>query len=110
MMFFFSSRRRNTRWPRDWSSDVCSSDLYISPSSGESSPFMCFRHVVFPAPLGPTNVEIGRASCRERVKVVEGEGRAQHNNVRPEARGQGDDARKGTSRQERSTTDSLQEA
>src|SRR5207253_5774941 len=23
-----SSRRRHTRWPRDWSSDVCSSDLY----------------------------------------------------------------------------------
>src|SRR5437870_8743812 len=28
MLFFFSSRRRHTRWPRDWSSDVCSSDLY----------------------------------------------------------------------------------
>src|SRR5439155_3454832 len=27
--FFFSSRRRHTRWPRDWSSDVCSSDLGI---------------------------------------------------------------------------------
>src|SRR5215510_16090203 len=27
MFFFFSSRRRHTRWPRDWSSDVCSSDL-----------------------------------------------------------------------------------
>src|SRR5690625_3116699 len=26
-MFFFSGRRRHTRWPRDWSSDVCSSDL-----------------------------------------------------------------------------------
>src|SRR6266508_5435401 len=25
--FFFSSRRRHTSWPRDWSSDVCSSDL-----------------------------------------------------------------------------------
>src|SRR5439155_7768673 len=25
--FFFSSRTRHTRWPRDWSSDVCSSDL-----------------------------------------------------------------------------------
>src|SRR5690625_485293 len=28
--FFFSSRRRHTRWPRDWSSDVCSSDLELS--------------------------------------------------------------------------------
>src|SRR5690625_7154895 len=27
LIFFFSSRRRHTRWPRDWSSDVCSSDL-----------------------------------------------------------------------------------
>src|SRR5204862_3583152 len=26
--FFFSSRRRHTRSLRDWSSDVCSSDLY----------------------------------------------------------------------------------
>src|SRR5690625_6410746 len=25
--FFFSSSSRHTRWPRDWSSDVCSSDL-----------------------------------------------------------------------------------
>src|SRR5207253_5570665 len=29
--FFFSSRRRHTRWPRDWSSDVCSSDLSGNP-------------------------------------------------------------------------------
>src|SRR5439155_3698549 len=28
-IFFFSSRRRHTRWPRDWSSDVCSSDLLV---------------------------------------------------------------------------------
>src|SRR3989449_4185949 len=27
MSFFFSSRRRHTRCSRDWSSDVCSSDL-----------------------------------------------------------------------------------
>src|SRR5690625_5711598 len=27
ILLFFSSRRRHTRWPRDWSSDVCSSDL-----------------------------------------------------------------------------------
>src|SRR6266498_5497747 len=27
--FFFSSRRRHTRCGRDWSSDVCSSDLVI---------------------------------------------------------------------------------
>src|SRR3712207_9364926 len=27
IFFFFSSRRRHTRYWRDWSSDVCSSDL-----------------------------------------------------------------------------------
>src|SRR5438876_9782583 len=27
IIFFFSSRRRHTRWTGDWSSDVCSSDL-----------------------------------------------------------------------------------
>src|SRR2546429_4147139 len=29
--FFFSSRGRHTRCSRDWSSDVCSSDLVPSP-------------------------------------------------------------------------------
>src|SRR6266550_5892946 len=32
--FFFSSRRRHTRCSRDWSSDVCSSDLAESPVGG----------------------------------------------------------------------------
>src|SRR6267154_5568161 len=31
--FFFSSRRRHTRWTGDWSSDVCSSDLARSMSA-----------------------------------------------------------------------------
>src|SRR5690606_39354007 len=29
LVFFFSSRRRHTRFSRDWSSDVCSSDLML---------------------------------------------------------------------------------
>src|SRR5690606_40169902 len=28
IIYFFSSRRRHTRFSRDWSSDVCSSDLW----------------------------------------------------------------------------------
>src|SRR5207247_7034484 len=32
-VFFFSSRRRHTRSTRDWSSDVCSSDLTSLPSA-----------------------------------------------------------------------------
>src|SRR6266508_1119801 len=35
--FFFSSRRRHTRWPRDWSSDVCSSDLIGRAEEGRLS-------------------------------------------------------------------------
>src|SRR5689334_3192120 len=31
--FFFSSRRRHTRWNCDWSSDVCSSDLESTPAN-----------------------------------------------------------------------------
>src|SRR5436305_6790432 len=31
-VFFFSSRRRHTRCGRDWSSDVCSSDLGVTRS------------------------------------------------------------------------------
>src|SRR3712207_7526782 len=34
--FFFSSRRRHTRYWRDWSSDVCSSDLRDRPGRGEA--------------------------------------------------------------------------
>src|SRR5690349_10601980 len=33
-VFFFSSRRRHTRSLRDWSSDVCSSDLLATDGSG----------------------------------------------------------------------------
>src|SRR6267378_3533076 len=35
--FFFSSRRRHTRSLRDWSSDVCSSDLAPSSAGREST-------------------------------------------------------------------------
>src|SRR5690625_7316280 len=61
-LFFFSSRRRHTRWPRDWSSDVCSSDLrgiiqVLPPLQTMES--MLFELIW----VG----EIGRASCRERV-------------------------------------------
>src|SRR5437870_10082402 len=40
--FFFSSRRRHTRWPRDWSSDVCSSDLaYVGTALGPYAGYLC---------------------------------------------------------------------
>src|SRR5207248_8379395 len=70
--FFFSSRRRHTRSYGDWSSDVCSSDLF-RPSAVVSlygvydwqfrgSPY----HAGFGQILERVIVEIGRASCREK--------------------------------------------
>src|SRR5436189_4075875 len=35
MFFFFSSRRRHTRYIGDWSSDVCSSDLASNGSAND---------------------------------------------------------------------------
>src|SRR3712207_7844211 len=37
-IFFFSSRRRHTRYWRDWSSDVCSSDLNVTELGGTADP------------------------------------------------------------------------
>src|SRR2546430_16310910 len=36
--FFFSSRRRHTRFDCDWSSDVCSSDLVVPLRMASSAP------------------------------------------------------------------------
>src|SRR5690625_7362441 len=76
LSFFSSSRRRHTRWPRDWSSDVCSSDLddhlgrqellagdrFQGPSDGLL--FVVKRND--DRNIG-VDAKIGRASCRERV-------------------------------------------
>src|SRR5207247_4154957 len=44
VVFFFSSRRRHTRSTRDWSSDVCSSDLLLETQpSGAPVPFVLER-------------------------------------------------------------------
>src|SRR5256884_1677207 len=88
-LFFFSSRRRHTRCSRDWSSDVCSSDLHehqygreggerreaVLARGGKTAPpaappahwrgHACHGGRAVRAVLG--RGEIGRASCRERV-------------------------------------------
>src|SRR5689334_23572012 len=45
LCFFFSSRRRHTRWNCDWSSDVCSSDLYefVNANSHVPTRLPCVR-------------------------------------------------------------------
>src|SRR5437870_11942092 len=60
VLFFFSSRRRHTRWPRDWSSDVCSSDLAIVPGEENAVPLSeCFV-----AGTAIKNEQAGRFSLR----------------------------------------------
>src|SRR6266542_3826942 len=52
--FFFSSRRRHTRCYRDWSSDVCSSDLLRLPGGSQAK-----RHFrVEKIPGDPTHTRI----------------------------------------------------
>src|SRR2546421_6407515 len=85
--FFFSSRRRHTRSDRDWSSDVCSSDLHGADvhtvlEQVALQVLQALQVLVELARLAVGHehdavgaleheaaggVEIGRASCRERV-------------------------------------------
>src|SRR5699024_11359861 len=45
--FFFSSRRRHTSSKRDWSSDVCSSDLCKPICCTVAQLVRCLRHLLF---------------------------------------------------------------
>src|SRR5690606_41190676 len=102
------SRRRHTRFSRDWSSDVCSSDLsYLAIGIQDISNTQALfnyakekgvqvikREEIFPENIDKVIAqiqsfaeqtdaiyltvdmdEIGRASCRERVELVECAGR-----------------------------------
>src|SRR5690606_40356267 len=97
--FFFSSRRRHTRFSRDWSSDVCSSDLngvygpghnYFVKSKDGTQDWIVYhgnnnpgegcgarpsrmQEVNWNADATPDfgiPTKIGRASCRERVWIT----------------------------------------
>src|SRR5438876_8799690 len=94
LFFFFSSRRRHTRWTGDWSSDVCSSDLAYDLLALERAPQRGQGEEVVGARIAELHVrrgavahhrdrnllvaqelhEIGRASCRERVEIWGGAG------------------------------------
>src|SRR5437763_10946084 len=87
LYFFFSSRRRHTRYIGDWSSNVCSSDLVL-PLGDKSWPndtLVELEYMDAPGEKTPADAandgllagetkEIGRASCRERVGMGVGEG------------------------------------
>src|SRR5690606_39543934 len=78
LLFFFSSRRRHTRFSRDWSSDVCSSDLLrasIDPPERDGESMLAALELNDVDLEGvdleaiQARLEIGRASCRERVAI-----------------------------------------
>src|SRR5437660_3199617 len=98
--FFFSSRRRHTRWPRDWSSDVClpisaldpldqaRAEQLAAPGGPHLRPVVGAGNAELHEPGRPggragdpgaagarvsvrTLTEIGRASCRERAEESE---------------------------------------
>src|SRR4030043_92338 len=61
LSFFFSSRRRHTRCSRDWSSDVCSSDLM----QADAIDLLAFTgHKALYGPMGTGGLVVG-----ERVDV-----------------------------------------
>src|SRR5699024_11259972 len=66
--FFFSSRRRHTRSKRDWSSDVCSSDLQIIPELDQDRlmfmPLSYFQKAGYPSPRSEER-RVGK-ECRSR--------------------------------------------
>src|SRR5207249_5042337 len=101
--FFFSSRRRHTRSKRDWSSDVCSSDLSLQYQPHASAvaarlaqlllrrgkateaitqaeaalqvdPYSLMAVMTVSRAYRRVGREIGRASCRERVESAVGAG------------------------------------
>src|SRR2546429_6461323 len=62
--FFFSSRRRHTRCSRDWSSDVCSSDLF--PPRRSSMPT---RPLFLPCVTGLAGAASGKAAHKRRTNI-----------------------------------------
>src|SRR5690606_36331117 len=84
MLFFFSSRRRHTRFSRDWSSDVCSSDLIgaIVPTGNLGNGVACvwakamgmpIREVIFAVNANrtiPDFLSIGRYEPRPSVATL----------------------------------------
>src|SRR5438270_13691276 len=63
--FFFSSRRRHTRFDCDWSSDVCSSDLEMRSPFSSACLGVVLAGVVIVAPARSEERRVGK-ECRSR--------------------------------------------
>src|SRR2546430_4260383 len=87
LLFFFSSRRRHTRFDCDWSSDVCSSDLRSPIERRKTYELVAERlteeissRALSPGDLLPPERElvasfgVGRSSVREALRMLESRG------------------------------------
>src|SRR6266508_1787526 len=74
-VFFFSSRRRHTRWPRDWSSDVCSSDLAGDATVANGNSSITLTDVEGSADVRGSFGEIRVIRVKKGAKVSSGNGR-----------------------------------
>src|SRR5256884_515973 len=88
-IFFFSSRRRHTRCSRDWSSDVCSSDLLgVSRSLALSKAFARGLGRSFRARRGVAgNLCRSAAPSRDGVPGGELDVCGEHERISPDSRG-----------------------
>src|SRR5690606_39346976 len=79
--FFFSSRRRHTSFSRDWSSDVCSSDLAAAPEPIPRPEPLLRRGAYFspcadlPAPQRGRRIDAYSGTCLSVSRAVRSEER-----------------------------------
>src|SRR5690606_40545206 len=64
LFFFFSSRRRHTRFSRDWSSDVCSSDLDPKDQEFKTKKGPIFANIILAD-------EINRSPAKVQLALLE---------------------------------------
>src|SRR5438876_9712651 len=67
MFFFFSSRRRHTRWTGDWSSDMCSSDLILERRTDKDSLLAAHARKLYDELLRPAESLLANA---DRLLIV----------------------------------------
>src|SRR3712207_9376141 len=72
-VFFFSSRRRHTRYWRDWSSDVCSSDLKTISEAERLVPTSSLLvDIIFPVAVQRARLLLAQGKVEDRKSVVWG--------------------------------------
>src|SRR5690606_39377969 len=103
LFFFFSSRRRHTRFSRDWSSDVCSSDLLEPQIPVAAHVRLALELAVLEVLGAPRTLAIVRREHGERSEErrVGKEGRSRGGRDHENKKGRRRQSRAGTTRESR---------